>query len=192
MGLGIIVIQGLVAWHLVLVLHLLHLSFGFMLHPWCCKTSFSLLLHQWSQGYWETLRGSKILLQQALLLPWKKSSQWWCIVLVVVFTLLEHQVAQLHTRITAQEAHPLPWPPALGAVNVVSAPVVIRLTVAQSLTTWRARELLSVGPSYISRFDNEVMAVYRNGGVRPDLDAGMGVGQDIDPDDNLSSKQSSM
>ena len=52
--------------------------------------------------------------------------------------------------------------------------------------TRRARELLSVGPSSSLRFDDEVMAVYCDGGVRPDLNAGMGVGQDVDPDDNLS------
>jgi len=70
----------------------------------------------------------------------------------------------------------------------VSTPVVICLTVAQSLTTRRVRELLSVRPSSISWFDDEVMVVYHNGGVRPDLDAGMGVGQDVDPDSNLSSE----
>ena len=68
----------------------------------------------------------------------------------------------------------------------MSVPVAIRLTVAQSLMTWRARELLSVGPPPISRFDNEVMAIYHDGGVRPDLDTGVGVGQDVDPDDNHS------
>ena len=113
-------------------------------------------------------------------------SQWWYVVLVVAFALSGHQVAQLHTPIIPQEAHPLPWPPALGAVNVVSVPVVIHLTVAQSLTTRRVSELLSVGPSSILWFDDEVMAIYHDGGVRPDLDTGAGVGQDVDPDDNHS------
>jgi len=70
----------------------------------------------------------------------------------------------------------------------VSTPVVIRLTMAQSLTTQRVRELLLVGPLSISRFDDEVMGVYCDGEGRPDLDPGMGVGQDVDPDGNLSSK----
>jgi len=68
----------------------------------------------------------------------------------------------------------------------MSTLVVIRLTVAQLLTTQRARELLLVGPSSISQFDDEVMVVYCDGGVRPDLDTGVGVGQDVDPDDNHS------
>jgi len=68
----------------------------------------------------------------------------------------------------------------------VSALVVIRLTVVQSLMTWRVRELLSVGPLSISRFDDEVMAIYHDRGVKPDLDTGVGVGQDVDPDDNHS------